>query len=125
MAGLQAAEEEEAESSIQKGSQLSGTSRSTIGNTFISPEERERIRDEVRAVIHQTFPGIQLSIVHNSELGKSSVQPVNMTNHGQNPAPMAIAGSEVSVASTVVKSRGYPHKMVQSALQNIFVRDNA
>ena len=100
LADLQATVEEEAESSIQKGSQLSGTSRSTIGNTFISPEERARIRDEVRAVIHQTFPGTHLSTVHNSEPGKSGAQPVNMTDFGQNSAPMAIAGLEVSMVST-------------------------
>ena len=34
MTGLQANAEEEAESSTQRGSQLSGTSRSTIGNTL-------------------------------------------------------------------------------------------
>ena len=105
LAGEPAAEEEEAESAIQKGSQLSGTSRSTIGNTFIPPKERARIREEVRAVIHQTFPGIQLSTVHNSEPRKSGVQPVNMTNLGQNSAPMAIARSEVSVASTRSNAR--------------------
>ena len=99
-AGVREDTEEEAESAIQKGSQSSGTNRSTIGNTFIPQEERARIRKEVQAVMHQTFPGIQLSTVHNSELGKSDVPSANVTNPGQNSVPMAIAGSEVSVAST-------------------------
>ena len=94
--GQQATEEE----TMESNDQLSGTNRSTIGNTFIPPEERARIRDEVRAVMHQNFPGIQFSTVHNSEPGKSGAHSVDMTNSGQNSAPMAIAGSEVSVAST-------------------------
>ena len=80
--------------------QLSGTNRSTIGNTFIPPEEKIQIRDEVRAAVHQMFPGIHLSTVNNSEPGKSGAYAVDMTSHGQNSAPMAIAGSDVSVAST-------------------------
>ena len=80
--------------------QSSGTNRSTIGNTFIPPEERMQIRNEVRAAVHQMFPGIHLSTVNNSESGKSDAYAVNMTDSGQNSAPMAIAGSEVSVAST-------------------------
>ena len=103
-AGLQKSADEELESALQQGSQLSGTSRSTIGNTFIPPEERARIREEVQAVIHQTFPGIRMSTVHNSEPGKSDVQTVNTTNPGQNSVPIAIAGSEVSVASTRSKA---------------------
>ena len=80
--------------------QSSGTNRSTIGHTFIPPEERARIHDEVAAVMRQNFPGIHLSTVHNSEPGKSGAYAVNMTDSGQNSAPIAIAGSEVSVAST-------------------------
>ena len=76
--GQQATEEETMESSDQ----LSGTNRSTIGNTFIPPEERARIRDEVRAVMHQNFPGIHFSTVHNSEPGKSGAHSVDMTNSG-------------------------------------------
>ena len=99
-AGIREDAEEEAESAIQKGSQSSGTNRSTIGNTFIPHEERARIRKEVQAVMHQTFPGIQLSTVHNSELGKSDAPSAKVANPGQNSVPIAIAGSEVSVAST-------------------------
>ena len=50
--------------------------------------------------MHQTFPGIQLSTVHNSELGKSDAPSAKVANPGQNSVPMAIAGSEVSVVST-------------------------
>ena len=50
--------------------------------------------------MHQMFPGIHLSTVHNSEHGKSGAYAVDMTSHGQNSAPMAIAGSDVFVAST-------------------------
>ena len=48
----------------------------------------------------QNFPGIHLSTVHNSEPGKPGAFLANVTDSGQNSAPMAIAGSEVSVAST-------------------------
>ena len=50
--------------------------------------------------MRQNFPGIHLSTVHNSEPGKSGAYAVKMTDSGQNSAPMAIAGSEISVAST-------------------------
>ena len=61
LAGLQAVAEEEAESSIQKGSQNSGTNRSTIGDTTISTAEASMIRKEVRSAIQQAFPGINFS----------------------------------------------------------------
>ena len=80
--------------------QFSGTNRSTIGNTYIPPEEEKKIRDDVRAVMHQRFPGIQFSTIHNSGSGKSGAQSADMADSVQNSAPMAIAGSEVSVAST-------------------------
>ena len=80
--------------------QSSGTHRSTIGNTFIPPSEREMIRDEVRAVMHQNFPGIQFGTVHNSGSGNSGASAAQVTNGGQDSGPTAIAGSEVFVAST-------------------------
>ena len=85
---------------MELSDQSSGTNRSTIGQTFIPPDERVKIHDEVAAVMRQIFPGIQLSTVHNSEPGKSGAFLANMTDSRQNSAPMAIAGSEVSVAST-------------------------
>ena len=48
--------------------------------------------------MHQMFPGIHLSTVHNSEPGKPGAYAVDMTSHGQNSTPMAIAGCDVSVA---------------------------
>ena len=88
------------EETMESKDQSSGTSRSTIGNTFIPSEERMQIRDDVRVAVHQRFPGIHMSTVHNSGHGKPDDYAVDMTNHGQNSAPMAIAGSDVSVAST-------------------------
>ena len=85
---------------MELSDQSSGTNRSTIGHTFIPPAEREKIHDEVAAVMRQMFPGIQLSTVHTSGPGKSGAFLANMTDSRQNSAPMAIAGSEVSVAST-------------------------
>ena len=41
-----------------------------------------------------------MSTVHNSEFGKSATPSTNVINPGQNSTPIAIAGSEVSVAST-------------------------
>ena len=83
------------EDTMEFSDQSSGTNRSTIGHTFIPPEERARIHDEVAAVMRQNFPGIHLSTVHNSEPGKSDAFAIKMTDFGQNSAPMAIAGSEV------------------------------
>ena len=79
---------------------LSGTNRSTIGNTYIPPEEEEKIRKQVRATVHQMFPGIHMSTVHNSGPGKSGMSVSNQANSEQTSEPMAIAGSEVSVVST-------------------------
>ena len=50
--------------------------------------------------MRQTFPGIHLSTVHDGGPGKSDAHAVDGTESGQNSAPMAIAGSEVFVAST-------------------------
>ena len=94
MTGLQANAEEEAESSIQKGSQTSGTNRSTIGNTTISTAEAMMIRKEVRSAIQQAFPGINFSA------GQPTAEIVDLTGSATHSAPLAIAGSDVSVAST-------------------------
>ena len=51
LAGEQATAKEEVESSIQKGSQISGTNRSTIGETTIDTAEAAMIRREVRSAI--------------------------------------------------------------------------
>ena len=80
--------------------QTSGTNRSTIGHTDIPSEERKRIHDEIAAVMRQNFPGIHLSTVHNSEPGKSGASSAKNIESEQNSVPEAIAGSEVSIAST-------------------------
>ena len=99
-AGIREEVDEEEESAVPKGSQSSGTNRFTIGNTFIPQDEREKIRTEVQAMMRQTFPGIQMSTVHKNEFGKSAAPSTNVENPGWNSVPIAIAGSEVSVAST-------------------------
>ena len=92
--------EEEVDYTAESKDQSSGTNMSTIGNTYIPPAEEQKIREEVRATMRQIFPGINMSTVHNSEPGKSGAQEINLTTPLQNSAPMAIAGSEISVAST-------------------------
>ena len=94
------AAQEEADNTAESKDQTVGTNMSTIGNTSIPPTERERIRDEVRAVMRQNFPGIQLGTVHNSEPGNSGATAAQVTTGEQTSVPTAIAGSEVSVAST-------------------------
>ena len=78
----------------------SGTNRSTIGNTYIPPEEEKKTWDQARATVHQMFPGIHMSTVHNGEPGKSGMFVSNQANSEQTSEPMAIAGSEVCMAST-------------------------
>ena len=51
-------------------------------------------------MMHQNYPGIQMGTVHNSGPGRSGANAAQMTEVGQTPEPMAIAGSEVSMAST-------------------------
>ena len=80
--------------------QSSGTNRSTIGHTYIPPAEGERIQNEVRATVRQMFPGIHMSTIHNSKFGKSGMSTVNQASSEETSEPLAIAGSEVSVAST-------------------------
>ena len=80
--------------------QSNGTNRSMIGNTTIPPSEREKIREEVRTVMRQNYPGIQFGTIHNSGFGSSGANAVQMRDVGQTSVPEAIAGSEVSVAST-------------------------
>ena len=78
----------------------SGTNMSTIGNTFIPPEEERRIREQVRTEMRQLFPGIQIGTIHNSGSGKSGVNQANPNDEKKTSVPLAIAGSEVSLAST-------------------------
>ena len=92
--GERANAEEEVESFIQKGSQISGTNRSTIGDTTIDTAEAAMIRREVRSAIQQAFPGIAFST------GQPIAEVIDLSGSAAHSAPLAIAGSDVSVAST-------------------------
>ena len=94
LAELQAATEDEAESSIKKGSQTSGSNRATIGETTISTSEAAMIRKEVQSAIRQAFPGINFST------GQTQAEVIDLAGSTALSAPLAIAGSEVSIAST-------------------------
>ena len=84
-------------------SQYSGTHRSTIGDTTISTAEAATIRREVRGALQQAFPGIQFSTGQPSE---------NFDQSGSETqsVPVAIAGSDVSVASTQAPNRAEESK---------------
>ena len=91
-AGLKS--DEEIESSIQEFSQTSGTNRSTIGDTTIDTVEAAMIRREVQSAIWQAFPGIAFST------GQPTAEVIDLSGSAAHSAPLAIAGSDVSVAST-------------------------
>ena len=91
---LQRAAEEEVESSIQEVSQNSDTNRFTIGDMTIATVEASMIRKEVRSAIQQAFPGIHFST------GQPTAEVIDLTGSAAHFAPLAIAGSDVSVAST-------------------------
>ena len=83
------------------------TSQSTIGHTSISTREEEFIKKEVRDAIKQVFPGIKFGEKEQAELsmGNSRTSVIDLTRTSgeslQTSAPLTIAGSDVSVASTV------------------------
>ena len=67
------------------------------------------IRDEVHSALRNIFPGIaqigtySVSFNRGSETGHpgtTSATVIDLSGHSQRPEPEAIAGSEVSVAST-------------------------
>ena len=80
-------------------SQYSGTHRSTIGATTISTAEAATIRREVRGALQQAFPGISFSTGQPAE-------NIDQTGSEAQSAPVAIAGSDVSIASTQPQNRG-------------------
>ena len=86
--------------------QSGGTSQSTIGNTFISTREAEIIQKEVRDAVKQVFPGIKFGEKGQAELstGNSYASVIDLTRKSgeslPTSAPLTIAGSDVSVAST-------------------------
>ena len=93
-------------------------SQPTVGSTTISSNERQWIRDEVRNIIDQSFPGIQMQTGNNPNMKiaksistvveqtmsgnqRNQTEVINLCSNSQGPsASQAIAGSDVSVAST-------------------------
>ena len=95
--------------SSEATSQFSGATRPTIGETTISSSEAAKIRDEVRSELRKMFPGIaqfeddSVSLNRGAEsnpTGTSAVTATMMDKQSRNTRPQAIAGSEVSMAST-------------------------
>ena len=86
--------------------QSSGTSQSTIGNTTILTRDAENIKKEVRDAVKQMFPGIKIGEKGRAEFstGNSHASVIDLTGtSGESlptSAPLTIAGSDVSVAST-------------------------
>ena len=90
--------------------QSSGANRPTIGSTTISSAEAEIIKKEVRDCVQQVFPGINLSTDHpvspnmrigKNESGKPNAEVIDLSGSTAHSAPLAIAGSDVFVASTL------------------------
>ena len=90
------------------------TSQSTIGNTSISTREEEIIKKEVRDAIKRIFPGIKIGEKFQPELspeqaelntGNSQTSVIDLTRKSggslQTSAPLTIAGSDATVASTI------------------------
>ena len=104
--------------------QAGAASQHTIGSTTISSNEADVIRKEVRDTIAKVFPRIQINPRRNpgiktsqsgpaitrqtkSGVGNSSEHVIDLyTGSSQQSAPLAIAGSEVSVASTSTNPNG-------------------
>ena len=81
-------------------SQYSGVNRPTIGSTTMSSGEAAKIRDEVRSELRKMFPGI--AQFEDQQAGTSAATAKDDLFRPSRPE--AIAGSEVSMASTHSKS---------------------
>ena len=88
---------------------LEKTEERTIGSTTISTEEIEIIKREVRDVFQRVFPRINLNtdqpVSTNmgygmNELEKPNAEVIDLAGSTAHSAPQAIAGSDVSIAST-------------------------
>ena len=100
------------EKSANSTSETSGTGRATIGSTTISTKQAEIVKKEVRDTIAKTFPRIHMlsgSTVQpnpsqgtvNTGSGNVEAEVVDLdTRSAPTSAPIAIAGSDVSIAST-------------------------
>ena len=84
-----------------------------MGSTTISTEQVEIIKKEVQDCVQQVFPGIKLStdqpVSPNMRFGKNgsgkpNAEVIDLTGSTAHSAPLAIAGSDVSVASTQSKT---------------------
>ena len=87
----------------------SGVTGPTIGETTISSTEADKIQDEVRSELRKMFPGIAQFEADSAPLnrgaesslsGTAAVTAQNFSGESRHSRPEAIAGSEVSVAST-------------------------
>ena len=90
----------------------SGANRPTIGSTTISSAQAEIIKKEVRNTIQKVFPGINLSTDRPvfpsmgsgaNDIGKPDSEVIDLSGSTAHSAPLAIAGSDVSMASTLSK----------------------
>ena len=73
----------------------SSANRPTIGQTSVSTTEQAQIREEVRSELRKLFPGIRHSALQQPETVEQKFPEL-----AQPLEPIAIAGSEVSVANT-------------------------
>ena len=89
--------------------QTSGANKPTMGEATISSKEAEIIREEVRSTMRKVFPRINLSTAQRAfpvvesgrnETGKPEASVIDLLGSTQKSVPLAIAGSDVSVAST-------------------------
>ena len=96
----------------ESSERTSGTIRPTIGSTTISTEKAEFIKKEVRDCVQQVFPAIKLStddpVSPNMRFGKNgsgkpNAEVIDLIESIAHSAPLAIAVSDVSVASTQSK----------------------
>ena len=109
--------EEKSEKTKEKDDTTGDTSgeasQSTIGSTTISSREEQWIRNEVRNIMGQTFPGIQIPEISTtrptpaiagqafSGNKRNLTNTIDLRSGSLGPSvPQAIAGSDVSVAST-------------------------
>ena len=98
---------------INSTEESSGANGPTIGSTTISSVEAETIKKEVRDCVQQVFRGINLS-THHTEYpnmrfgkdgsGKPNAKVIDLSGSTAHFVPLAIAGSDVSVASTLSKT---------------------
>ena len=111
-AGLQIRVEEAEDTATS--SHVGGSNRATIGETTISTAEAATIRKEVQNAMRQAFPGIHFST------GQAQPEVFNFPKSPAPSVPLAIAGSEVSLASTQSNDRtGENQNSLERMMKNI------